>query len=100
MDLTDQPEAKKPLAKNVDLDALAAKSAGSSGADLANILNEAAIIAARLNHHEISNDDITDSTDSRLEYTVTKDGIYYLVVTDAHDQGGPAHVYRLSMKVG
>ncbi len=50
---------KKPAAANVDLDALAAKSAGSSGADLANIANEAAIIAARLNHHEISNDDVT-----------------------------------------
>lgn len=50
---------KKPLAKNADLDALAAKSAGSSGADLANIANESAIIAARLNHKEISNDDVT-----------------------------------------
>jgi cell division protease FtsH len=53
--------AKKPLAKHVDLDALAAKSAGSSGADLANIANEAAIIAARLNHKEISNDDVTSA---------------------------------------
>lgn len=50
---------KKPAAKTVDLDALAAKSAGSSGADLANIANESAIIAARLNHKEISNDDVT-----------------------------------------
>lgn len=50
---------KKPTGKSVDLDALAAKSAGSSGADLANIANEAAIIAARLNHKEISNDDVT-----------------------------------------
>lgn len=50
---------KKPAAATVDLDALAAKSAGSSGADLANIANEAAIIAARLNHKEISNDDVT-----------------------------------------
>lgn len=50
---------KKPLAKGADLDALAAKSAGSSGADLANIANESAIIAARLNHKEISNDDVT-----------------------------------------
>lgn len=50
---------KKPLAKHVDLDALAAKSAGSSGADLSNIANEAAIIAARLNHKEITNDDVT-----------------------------------------
>ncbi|HSW65522.1 MAG TPA: ATP-dependent zinc metalloprotease FtsH [Bacillota bacterium] len=51
--------AKKPLADKVDLDALAAKSAGSSGADLANIANESAIIAARLNHKEISNADLT-----------------------------------------
>lgn len=50
---------KKPVASHVDLDALAAKSAGSSGADLANIANEAAIIAARLNHKEITNDDVT-----------------------------------------
>lgn len=52
---------KKPLAKNVDLDALAAKSAGSSGADLANIANESAIIAARNNHQEISNADVTEA---------------------------------------
>jgi len=52
---------QKPLAKNVDLDALAAKSAGSSGADLANIANESAIIAARNNHHEISQHDVTEA---------------------------------------
>ena len=51
--------AKKPLGEGVDLDALAAKSAGSSGADLANIANEAAIIAARLSHKTISNADVT-----------------------------------------
>ncbi|MDQ3064737.1 MAG: ATP-dependent zinc metalloprotease FtsH [bacterium] len=51
--------AKKPLAKNVDLDALAAKSAGSSGADLGNIANESAILAARDNRHEISQADVT-----------------------------------------
>ncbi|MDB5163633.1 MAG: cell division protein FtsH [Candidatus Saccharibacteria bacterium] len=53
--------AKKPLAKNVDLDALAAKSAGSAGADLANIANEAAIIAARHNRREISQEDVTQA---------------------------------------
>lgn len=51
--------AKKPLAKNIDLDALAAKTAGSSGADLSNIANEAAITAARNNRHEITQDDVT-----------------------------------------
>lgn len=53
--------AKKPLAKNVDLDALAAKTAGSSGADLANIANEAAIIAARHSRKEISTADVTNA---------------------------------------
>lgn len=52
---------KKPLAKDVDLDALAAKSAGSSGADLANIANESAIIAARNNHTQISQADVTEA---------------------------------------
>jgi cell division protease FtsH len=53
--------AKKPLAKNVDLDALAAKAAGSSGADLANIANESAIIAARNSHNEITQSDVTEA---------------------------------------
>jgi cell division protease FtsH len=53
--------AKKPLAKNVDLDSLAAKAAGSSGADLANIANESAIIAARNSHHEITQFDVTEA---------------------------------------
>ncbi len=52
---------KKPLAKTVDLDALAAKTAGSSGADLANIANESAIIAARNSHNEITEGDVTEA---------------------------------------
>jgi cell division protease FtsH len=52
---------KKPLAKNVDLDALAAKAAGSSGADLANMANESAIIAARNSHNEILQSDVTEA---------------------------------------
>jgi cell division protease FtsH len=51
----------KPLSKNVDLDALAAKAAGSSGADLANIANESAIIAARNSHSEITQHDVTEA---------------------------------------
>ncbi|MES2971053.1 MAG: ATP-dependent zinc metalloprotease FtsH [Patescibacteria group bacterium] len=53
--------AKKPLDSNVDLDALAAKSAGSSGADLANIANEAAIIAARHDRKTITQADVTSA---------------------------------------
>ena len=51
----------KPIAADVKIDALAAKTAGSSGADLANIANEAAIAAARNNRKEITNDDITEA---------------------------------------
>jgi len=51
----------KPTDTAVDLDKLAAKTAGSSGADLANIANEAAIIAARRNSKQISNKDLTEA---------------------------------------
>ncbi|MCA9338224.1 ATP-dependent zinc metalloprotease FtsH [Candidatus Saccharibacteria bacterium] len=51
----------KPTDGSVDLDKLAAKTAGSSGADLANIANEAAIIAARDNRKKITNADITSA---------------------------------------
>ncbi|HMH70566.1 MAG TPA: ATP-dependent zinc metalloprotease FtsH [Candidatus Saccharimonadales bacterium] len=51
----------KPSDETVNLDALAAKTAGSSGADLANIANEAAIIAARRNSKKISNADLTEA---------------------------------------
>lgn len=51
----------KPIDSSVDLDALAAKTAGSSGADLSNIANESAIVAARHNRKHITNKDVTDA---------------------------------------
>ena len=51
----------KPTDDSVNLDKLAAKTAGSSGADLANIANESAIIAARHNRKKITNDDVTSA---------------------------------------
>ena len=51
----------KPFDESVNLDALAAKTAGSSGADLANIVNEAAIIAARTNSKTITNEHLTEA---------------------------------------
>ena len=51
----------KPVEADVDLEALAKKTAGSSGADLANIANEAAITAAREGHKAISNKDVTEA---------------------------------------
>jgi cell division protease FtsH len=52
---------EKPVSKDVDLDSLAAKTAGSSGADLANIANEAAILAARHNRKVIENEDVVSA---------------------------------------
>ena len=51
----------KPVDDTVKIDSLAAKTAGSSGADLANIANEAAIVAAGRNAKKISNADITEA---------------------------------------
>ena len=53
--------AKKPIDPSVNIGALAAKTAGSSGADLANMTNEAAIIAARHNRKHITNRDVTEA---------------------------------------
>ena len=44
----------KPLAKEIDLDALAGQTPGFTGADLANLINEAALLTARHGHREIS----------------------------------------------
>ncbi len=52
---------KKPVADDVDLNALAAKTAGSSGADLQNIANESSIVAARKNRKKITGADVTEA---------------------------------------
>ena len=44
----------KPLAKEIDLDALAGQTPGFTGADLANLINESALLTARQGHREIS----------------------------------------------
>lgn len=48
----------KPLAADVDLKNIAKQTTGYSGADLANLMNEAAILAAKNGHINITNDDI------------------------------------------
>jgi cell division protease FtsH len=50
-----------PLAHDVDLEALGASTPGMVGADLANLCNEAALLAARRNHHTVQMADFTDS---------------------------------------
>lgn len=55
--------ANKPLAKDVDIRSVASRTPGFSGADLANLMNEAAIWAARHNRKEIVQQDIYDSVE-------------------------------------
>jgi len=51
----------KPMADDIDYKALARSTAGSTGADIENVLNEAAILAARRNSEKITSQDIQDS---------------------------------------
>ncbi len=51
----------KPIASDVDLAALASLTSGFTGADLANLLNEAALLAARRGKSIITNDEVTES---------------------------------------
>lgn len=72
VDLPDLPERKDiflvhmrnlKLDKNLDIDLLARQTPGFSGADIANVCNEAALIAARHNSKEVSKQDFLDAVD-------------------------------------
>ncbi|MBQ8295297.1 MAG: ATP-dependent zinc metalloprotease FtsH [Clostridia bacterium] len=56
----------KPMASNVNFKTVARITAGFSGADLANLLNEAAILAARANRKSIENVDLFDAIDKTM----------------------------------
>jgi cell division protease FtsH len=56
----------KPLVKSIDLKTIAKQTPGFTGADLANLLNESALLAARKNKKTISNTDIENSIDRVL----------------------------------
>jgi cell division protease FtsH len=55
-----------PLADSVDLGAIAASTPGMVGADLANLANEAALLAARRGHEKVEMGDLTDSLEKIL----------------------------------
>lgn len=57
---------KVPLAENVDISKLARGTSGMSGADLSNIVNEAAILAARKNKKTVDGDDLEEARDKVL----------------------------------
>jgi cell division protease FtsH len=65
----------KNLAKDVDLDRIARRTPGFTGADLSNLLNEAAILAARRNLTEISMDEVNDAIDRVLAGPEKKDRV-------------------------
>ena len=56
----------KPLSKNVDLEIVARKTPGFSGADLANVLNEAALLTARSNAQLIDNRALDEAIDRSI----------------------------------
>ncbi len=45
-----------------------------------------------------SNNGGAEGIDALLRVTLPKDGVYYLGLIDAHDSGGPTHVYRLVVR--
>jgi ATP-dependent Zn protease len=51
----------KALAKDIDFDKIARRTPGFTGADLQNLMNEAAIMAARRNLKEISKEEVADA---------------------------------------
>ena len=57
---------KVPLAKDVDLAVVARGTPGFSGADLANLVNEAALLAARKNKRKVTAQDFDDAKDKVL----------------------------------
>jgi cell division protease FtsH len=56
----------KPLAKEIDVEVLARRTPGFTGADLANVVNEAALLAARFSRSEIGMDELEEAIDRVL----------------------------------
>jgi cell division protease FtsH len=65
----------KTLSKDVDLEKIARRTPGFTGADLSNLLNESAILAARRNLTEISMDEVNDAIDRILAGPEKKDRV-------------------------
>jgi cell division protease FtsH len=90
----------KPLDKTVDIEALARRSPGFSGADLANLVNEAAILAARRNKKSIGAGEFNEAIDrviagpERRSRIITEEEKEII----AYHEGGHAVVQRILPK--
>ncbi len=90
----------KPLDKTVDLDALARRSPGFSGADLANLVNESAILAARRNKKSVGMAEFNEAIDrvvagpERRSRIITEEEKEII----AYHEGGHAVVQRVLPK--
>jgi cell division protease FtsH len=90
----------KPLDKTVDLDELARRSPGFSGADIANLVNEAAILAARRNKKSIGMAEFSEALDrviagpERRSRIITEEEKEVI----AYHEGGHAVVQRVLPK--
>ncbi|MCV0403701.1 MAG: ATP-dependent zinc metalloprotease FtsH [Chloroflexi bacterium] len=90
----------KPLDKTVDLEALARRSPGFSGADLANLVNEAAILAARRNKKSVGMSEFNEAIDrviagpERRSRIITEEEKEII----AYHEGGHAVVQRVLPK--
>ncbi len=90
----------KPLDKTIDLPTIARQSPGFSGADLANLVNEAAILAARRNRKTISTPEFSEA----LERVVAGPERKSRVISDAekaiiaYHEGGHALIQRVLPK--
>jgi len=90
----------KPLDKSVDLDELARRSPGFSGADIANLVNEAAILAARRNKKSVTMGEFSEALDrvvagpERRSRIITEEEKEVI----AYHEGGHAVVQRVLPK--
>jgi cell division protease FtsH len=87
----------KPLAKGVDLETVAKETPGFSGADLANLINEAAILAARRNRKDITLDELEEATERVLAGPERKSRVISLKEKEiiAYHESGHALTARL-----
>ncbi|MCH7906085.1 MAG: ATP-dependent zinc metalloprotease FtsH [Chloroflexi bacterium] len=80
----------KPLADDVDLAALAQQTPGFSGADLANLINEAAILASRRNLKQITQDEMLEAIDRLIAGPARKSKVispHEKKITAYHESG-------------